>query len=84
MNESMPLPADVASLNFEQALAELERLVRQMEEGRLSLDDAVSAYERGDALRRRCLDLLQVAQLRVDRLVPGENGPEAQSDTQDR
>jgi exodeoxyribonuclease VII small subunit len=46
--------ADVASLSFEDALAELERIVRGLEGGQQKLEDAITAYERGSRLRRHC------------------------------
>ena len=48
------LPADIASLSFEEALAELERIVRQLEEGKGPLDAAIDAYSRGSLLKRHC------------------------------
>jgi len=52
-------------LPFENALAELETLVAQMERGDLSLDDSLKAYERGIALTRHCSAALKEAELRV-------------------
>ncbi|MCS6920955.1 MAG: exodeoxyribonuclease VII small subunit [Elioraea sp.] len=61
--------ADVASLSFEAALEELERIVRQLEEGRGTLEAAIAAYERGDALRRHCAAKLAEAEAKVSRIV---------------
>jgi exodeoxyribonuclease VII small subunit len=44
--------ADVSQMSFEDALAELEQIVRALEGGQQKLEDAISAYERGAALRR--------------------------------
>lgn len=52
-------------LDFEEALAELERLVTKMETGGLSLDDSILAYRRGVKLARACQDKLNAAQLQV-------------------
>lgn len=52
-------------LSFEEALAQLELLVAQMEEGGLSLSDAVDGYERGMGLAAYCTDLLDSAELRI-------------------
>lgn len=65
---------DIAGLSFEQALAELEAIVRRLEEGSVDLDDAISAYERGTYLKRHCEAKLQNAQLRVEKIMLGENG----------
>ena len=68
------LPADIASLSFEEALAELERIVRQLEEGKGPLDAAIDAYSRGSLLKRLCEAKLAEAQARVDRIVLGPDG----------
>ncbi|MCU0755174.1 MAG: exodeoxyribonuclease VII small subunit [Xanthomonadales bacterium] len=54
--------------HFEQALAELEGLVAQMEKGELSLADTVAGFERGTELARRCEEALRQAELKVEQL----------------
>lgn len=66
--------ADIAALSFEDALAELERIVRDLETGQAKLDDAIAAYERGAALKRHCEAKLRDAQAKVDRIVTGPDG----------
>jgi len=56
------------SLSFEDALAELEATVRQLEEGNLPLAEAIALYERGMHLAQQCSDLLDAAQLQVEQL----------------
>lgn len=68
------LPADIAALSFEQAMAELETIVRTLEQGTVTLDQAVGAYERGVALRRHCEARLQDARLTVERITTGPDG----------
>lgn len=68
------LPPEIAALSFEDALAELERIVRQLEEGRAKLDDAISSYERGTLLRRHCEAKLREAQAKVERIVATPDG----------
>lgn len=68
------LPADIANLSFEDALAELDRLVRQLEEGKGRLDDAIAAYERGAQLKIHCAAKLDEARAKVDRIVLGPDG----------
>lgn len=65
---------NLANLSFEQALQELEVLVRRLEEGRLPLEDAISAYERGVVLKSHCQAKLQSAKLKVDQIVLKANG----------
>jgi exodeoxyribonuclease VII small subunit len=66
-------PADIAALSFEDALAELEKIVRQIEDGRGKLDDAISAYERGVTLKRHCESKLKEAQAKIEQITVGEN-----------
>ena len=68
------LPADIAAFSFEEALAELERIVRQLEEGKGRLDDAIDAYTRGVQLKRHCEAKLAEAQAKVERIVLGPDG----------
>ena len=57
--------SEVADLSFEQALEELEGLVRSMEAGQLPLDEAMSAYQRGTALARHCQGRLTAVESQV-------------------
>jgi len=68
------LPADIAVMSFEDALAELEGIVRRLEGGQVKLDDAIQSYERGAQLKRHCERKLNEAQQRVDRIVIGPEG----------
>jgi len=68
------LPADIAAMSFEDALAELEGIVRRLEGGQVKLDDAIQSYERGAQLKRHCERKLSEAQQRVDRIVIGSDG----------
>jgi exodeoxyribonuclease VII small subunit len=45
---------DISTLSFEDALAALEAIVRNLESGQQKLEDAISAYERGAALKKHC------------------------------
>jgi exodeoxyribonuclease VII small subunit len=55
-------------INFEAAMTELEELVAQMEDGDLTLDDSLKAFERGVMLTRQCQQALNRAELRVQTL----------------
>ena len=68
------LAADIAAMSFEDALAELEGIVRRLESGQVKLDDAIQSYERGAQLKRHCEAKLNEAQQRVDRIVVGADG----------
>lgn len=66
--------ADLSSLGFEEALVELEKIVRQLEEGKGKLDDAIAAYGRGVQLKRHCEARLAEAEARVDKIMTGADG----------
>ncbi len=68
------MPDDIAALSFEDALAELERIVRGLEKGEQKLEDAITCYERGDALRRHCEAKLAHAEARVQAIVEKADG----------
>lgn len=68
------IPTDVASLSFEQALAELEAIVRELETGRADLDQAIAAYQRGAALKQHCESKLREAQAKVDKITFDADG----------
>ncbi len=73
------IPADIAKMSFEDALAQLEEIVRNLEGGDSALDDAIAAYERGAALKRHCESKLRQAQERVEKISLGANGgPQAE------
>jgi exodeoxyribonuclease VII small subunit len=65
---------DVASLSFEQALSELEKIVAQLERGDVALEDSLRMYERGAALKAACEAKLKDAQLKVDQIVLTADG----------
>lgn len=65
---------DLTRLSFEDALGELEAIVRRLEEGSGKLEEVITAYERGVALQRHCDAKLHEAQMRVERIVLGRNG----------
>ena len=60
--------SDVKQLTFERAIEELETIVKRLEEGKVPLEESVAIYERGEALKRRCDDLLRQAEARVEKI----------------
>jgi exodeoxyribonuclease VII small subunit len=68
------VPPDIAAMSFEDALAELEQIVRRLEGGQVKLDEAILSYERGAQLKQHCERKLNEAQQRVDRIVIGSDG----------
>ncbi|HWA19052.1 MAG TPA: exodeoxyribonuclease VII small subunit [Devosia sp.] len=69
---------DLSALSFEQALAELEKIVAQLERGDVALEDSIRMYERGAALKAHCEAKLKDAQLKVEQIVLGPDGPKAE------
>jgi exodeoxyribonuclease VII small subunit len=68
------VPADIATMSFEDALAELEQIVKRLEEGKGKLDEAITSYERGAQLKQHCERKLREAQERVEKIVKGSDG----------
>lgn len=56
---------DIDNLKFEDALAELESIVRDLEDGQIDLEESLSRYEEGVALLRRCYGQLRSAEQRI-------------------
>ena len=66
---------DIAALTFEQALAELERIVAELESGKAELERSVDVYRRGSLLKAHCETKLRAAQLQVEQIILGPSGP---------
>ena len=66
--------SDVTKLPFERAIEELESIVKRLEEGKVPLEESVTIYERGEALKRRCEDLLGQAEARVEKITLDTQG----------
>ena len=64
----------IENLNFEEALNRLETLVRELEAGRIKLDDAVSAYEQAVKLKKFCENKLNNAKLKIEKIETTSNG----------
>ena len=65
-----------ATLSFEEALSELEGIVASLEHGEVSLDAAISAFERGTELKTLCRARLEEARMKVEKIkIPEAGGP---------
>ena len=64
-------------LPFERALEQLEEIVRRLERGDVPLDESVTIYERGEALKQHCEGLLKRAEARIQRIGIGPDGQAA-------
>ncbi|MCE2510291.1 MAG: exodeoxyribonuclease VII small subunit [Alphaproteobacteria bacterium] len=69
------IPKDIQGMSFEQALAALEEIVARLESGKGKLDEAITSYERGAALKRHCEAKLREARSKVSRIQLGDEGP---------
>ncbi|MCJ2005953.1 exodeoxyribonuclease VII small subunit [Methylobacterium sp. E-041] len=75
MTESRPdATAIAADTPFEKALEQLEDIVRRLEKGDVALDESVTIYERGEALKRHCEMLLKRAEARIQRITLTPDG----------
>lgn len=61
-------------MNYEDAFGELKELVIQLESSELPLERSLSLFERGQALAARCSALLEEAELKLNRLIPDDEG----------
>ena len=68
------LDEPIDKLSYEDALAELETLIRKLETGSIDLADSIASYERGVALAAHCSGLLEETEKKVQRLVLGPRG----------
>jgi exodeoxyribonuclease VII small subunit len=64
----------ISSLSFEDALGELETIVRSLETGQAPLDQAIGAYERGTALKNHCEAKLREAQAKIEKITTQADG----------
>lgn len=65
---------DISAMSFEDAMAALEAVVRDLESGTVSLDQSIALYERGAALKAHCEARLKAAEERVEKITLGEGG----------
>jgi exodeoxyribonuclease VII small subunit len=66
--------ADIQKMPFERAIEELESIIKRLEEGKVPLAESVEIYERGEALKQRCEELLKAAEARVEKITTGADG----------
>jgi exodeoxyribonuclease VII small subunit len=65
---------DIGTMPFERALAELETVVDKLEKGSVPLEESIAIYARGEALKKRCDELLKNAEQRIEKITVGANG----------
>ncbi len=72
--EKENIPGDIAAMNFEVALAELEGIVQDLEGGQVDLDASIALYSRGALLKRHCEAKLNAASEQVEKIVADDAG----------
>jgi len=72
MADAKEKPVD--KMSFEEALGELEGIVKQLEAGEVELEKSITIYERGAALKAHCESRLKSAELKVEQIVQGAGG----------
>jgi exodeoxyribonuclease VII small subunit len=77
MSKQSASHADIAAMSFEQAIKELEQIVGKLERGDVELEPSIELYERGEALRAHCDQLLRRIEAKVEKITldaQGANG----------
>lgn len=70
----MENPREIKELKFEEALKEMEDIVKRLEQGDVPLEESIAIYERASALRAHCDSLLTMAETRIEKIIPANNG----------
>jgi exodeoxyribonuclease VII small subunit len=80
--DAAPLDPQVAAMGYEEAIEELEAIIGRMEKGETTLEESLREYARGDALVRRCRQVLDQAEQRIESIagqaLAGGELPEAE------
>ncbi len=80
MADVIKIPADIKKLTFEQAMEELEEIVRKLEQENQTLDDSIQSWTRAMALRQHCENLLKNAKLKVEKIMLSADGTSKSED----
>ncbi|MBL8686062.1 MAG: exodeoxyribonuclease VII small subunit [Alphaproteobacteria bacterium] len=72
---------DIAVMEFEQALTELQTIVKSLERGDVKLEEAIRLYERGVLLKKHCESKLRQAQLKIEQIMVDDQGQASQKQT---
>lgn len=80
----MTKTTQLENLGFEAALAELETIVRDLESGKITLEESIATYERGMALKSHCEAKLRDAKMKIDKIVVKADGSLATEKFEDK
>lgn len=70
---------DIADLNYEEGMAELEKLVERLEARDIGLEESLAVFERGHALQQHLFAMLKAAELRIEKITAAEPASEVSS-----
>lgn len=70
----------IGKMTFEQALSELESIVKTMDQGEDTLDNTIKNFEHGVALKKHCAKILKDAKMKIDKISQDEKGETILSD----
>lgn len=68
------MTSEIKKMSFEEAIKELEDIVKRLEDGKGNLDEAIDMYERGIGLKQHCEKRLKEAQMRIEKIMLAEDG----------
>jgi exodeoxyribonuclease VII small subunit len=77
MSKAASASPAVETLGFEQAMAELESIVQMLERGDVALEQSITLYARGEALKARCDTLLRQAEMKIEQITLTADGQAA-------
>ena len=66
--------ADIEKMSFEKAMAELESIVSDLENGSIELEESIEKYQRGIQLKKHCDQKLKEANMKIDQIEIDKNG----------
>ncbi|MDC0074101.1 exodeoxyribonuclease VII small subunit [Alphaproteobacteria bacterium] len=68
------MSSDINKLSFEESLSELELIINQLEEGKVTLEESIEIYSRGEKLRNHCEKKLRLAKEKIEKIIPSDAG----------
>jgi exodeoxyribonuclease VII, small subunit len=73
-NNKIEVPPEIQKLSFEEGLSELEKIISQLEDGKVTLEESIDIYTRGSQLRVHCESKLNSAKDKIEKIIPLEDG----------
>ncbi len=73
-NNKIEVPPEIQKLSFEEGLSELEKIISQLEDGKVTLEESIDIYTRGSQLRVHCESKLNSAKEKIEKIIPLEDG----------